>query len=54
MSGPTGFHVTRLLSRVPYPGRLLPVTLTAVMAIVLSEFGGTRPIAIYLSRDGRL
>jgi AI-2 transport protein TqsA len=35
-------------------GAFLAVPITAVMAIVLSEFPGTRPIAILLSRDGRL
>jgi len=44
----------RLLSRVPHLGRLLPVPITAVMAIVLSEYGGTRSIPIFVSRDGRL
>jgi AI-2 transport protein TqsA len=36
------------------PGAFLAVPITAVMTIVLSEFPGTRPIAVLLSRDGRL
>jgi predicted PurR-regulated permease PerM len=36
------------------PGAFLAVPITAVIAIVLSEFPGTRPIAVLLSRDGRL
>jgi hypothetical protein len=32
----------------------LAVPITAIMAIVFSEIAGTRPIAILLSRDGRL
>ena len=36
------------------PGAFLAVPITAIMAIVLSEFAGTRPIAVLLSRDGRL
>jgi AI-2 transport protein TqsA len=36
------------------PGAFLAVPITAVIAIVFSEFAGTRPIAVLLSRDGRL
>ena len=36
------------------PGAFLAVPITAVMAIVCSEFPGTRPIAILLSRSGQL
>jgi predicted PurR-regulated permease PerM len=36
------------------PGAFLAVPITAIMAIVFSAFPGTRPIAILLSRDGRL
>ena len=35
-------------------GAFLAVPITAIMAIVLSEFAGTRPIAILLSQKGRL
>jgi predicted PurR-regulated permease PerM len=35
-------------------GAFLAVPVTAIVAIVLSEFEGTRPIAVLLSRDGRL
>lgn len=35
-------------------GAFLAIPITAVMAIVFSEFEGTRPIAILLSRNGRL
>jgi AI-2 transport protein TqsA len=35
-------------------GAFLAVPITATMTIVLSEFAGTRPIAVLLSRDGRL
>lgn len=35
-------------------GAFLAVPVTAAAAIVLSEFKGTRPIAVLLSRDGRL
>ncbi len=34
-------------------GAFLAVPITAVMVIVLSEFAGTRPIAILLSKNGR-
>jgi AI-2 transport protein TqsA len=36
------------------PGAFLAVPITAIMTIVFSGFPGTRPIAILLSRDGRL
>jgi AI-2 transport protein TqsA len=36
------------------PGAFLAVPITAIIAIVFSEFAGTRPIAVLLSRDGRL
>jgi predicted PurR-regulated permease PerM len=36
------------------PGAFLAVPITAIMAIVFSGFAGTRPIAVLLSRDGRL
>jgi AI-2 transport protein TqsA len=35
-------------------GAFLAVPITAIMVIVFSEFQGTRPIAVLLSRDGRL
>lgn len=36
------------------PGAFLAVPITAIMAIVFSEFAGTRPIAVLLSRNGQL
>ena len=36
------------------PGAFLAVPITAIITIVLSEFPGTRPIAVLLSRNGRL
>jgi AI-2 transport protein TqsA len=36
------------------PGAFLAVPITAILTIVLSEFSGTRPIAVLLSRSGRL
>lgn len=36
------------------PGAFLAVPITAILVIVLSEFPGTRPIAVLLSRNGRL
>jgi predicted PurR-regulated permease PerM len=36
------------------PGAILSVPITAILVIVLSEFAGTRPIAILLSRDGEI
>ena len=36
------------------PGAFLAVPITAIIAIVLSEFDGTRAIAVLLSHDGRL
>jgi len=36
------------------PGAFLAVPITAIMTIVLSEFRGTRPIAVLLSKTGRL
>jgi len=36
------------------PGAFLAVPITAVMAIVFSGFPGTRPIAVLLSRSGKL
>jgi AI-2 transport protein TqsA len=35
-------------------GALLAVPITAILVIVFSEFEGTRPIAVLLSRDGRV
>ncbi len=35
-------------------GAILSVPITAILVIVLSEFAGTRPIAILLSRDGKI
>ena len=35
-------------------GAFLAVPITAIMAIVFSEFAGTRPIAVLLSRNGKL
>jgi AI-2 transport protein TqsA len=36
------------------PGAFLAVPITAIMTIVFSEFSGTRPIAVLLSKNGRL
>ncbi len=36
------------------PGAFLAVPITAIMTIVFSEFAGTRPIAVLLSRSGRI
>jgi AI-2 transport protein TqsA len=36
------------------PGAFLAVPITAVLVIVLSQFQGTRPIAVLMSRNGRL
>jgi predicted PurR-regulated permease PerM len=36
------------------PGALLAVPFVAIMMIVFQEFDGTRPLAVLLSRDGRL
>jgi predicted PurR-regulated permease PerM len=36
------------------PGAFLAVPITAILAIVVSEFAGTRPIAVLLSSNGRL
>lgn len=36
------------------PGAFLAVPITSVLAIVLSEFRGTRPIAVLMSRGGHL
>ena len=36
------------------PGAFLAVPITAMLTIVLSEFPGTRPIAVLLSSNGRL
>ena len=36
------------------PGAFLAVPITAILAIVLSEFSGTRPVAVLLSKDGSL
>ena len=36
------------------PGAFLAVPITSVLAIVLSEFSGTRPIAVLMSRGGNL
>jgi predicted PurR-regulated permease PerM len=36
------------------PGAFLAVPITAILTIVFSEFAGTRPIAVLLSRSGRL
>jgi predicted PurR-regulated permease PerM len=36
------------------PGAFLAVPITAIMTIVFSAFPGTRPIAVLLSRNGRL
>jgi predicted PurR-regulated permease PerM len=35
-------------------GAFLAVPITAVLMIVFSEFEGTRPVAVLLSRNGRL
>ena len=36
------------------PGAFLAVPITAIMTIVFSEFPGTRPIAVLLSKNGRI
>ncbi len=36
------------------PGAFLAVPITAILAIVFSEFPGTRPVAVLLSRGGRI
>jgi AI-2 transport protein TqsA len=36
------------------PGALLSVPVTAILVIVFSEFEGTRPVAILLSRSGKI
>ena len=36
------------------PGAFLAVPITAIMAIMFSGFQGTRPIAVLLSRTGKL
>jgi len=36
------------------PGAFLAVPITAIMAIVFSEFPGTRPVAVLLSQNGRV
>jgi predicted PurR-regulated permease PerM len=36
------------------PGAFLAVPITAILAIVFSAFAGTRPIAVLLSRNGKL
>jgi predicted PurR-regulated permease PerM len=36
------------------PGAFLAVPITAIMTIVFSEFPGTRPMAVLLSKNGRL
>ena len=36
------------------PGAFLAVPITAIMAIIFSEFTGTRPLAVLLSRNGRI
>jgi len=36
------------------PGAFLAVPITAILTIVFSEFAGTRPVAVLLSRNGRL
>ena len=36
------------------PGAFLAVPITAIITIVFSEFAGTRPIAVLLSKSGRI
>jgi AI-2 transport protein TqsA len=36
------------------PGAFLAVPITAIVTIVLSEFQGTRPLAVLLSRQGQV
>ncbi len=36
------------------PGALLAIPITAILVIILSEFDGTRPFAILLTRSGRI
>jgi predicted PurR-regulated permease PerM len=36
------------------PGAFLAVPITAILTIVFSEFPGTRPIAVLLSKNGRI
>ncbi|MHA1190534.1 MAG: AI-2E family transporter, partial [Alphaproteobacteria bacterium] len=35
-------------------GALLAIPITAILVIILSEFDGTRPIAVLLTRSGRI
>jgi predicted PurR-regulated permease PerM len=35
-------------------GAILAVPITAILVIILSEFPGTRPIAVLLSKDGTI
>jgi AI-2 transport protein TqsA len=36
------------------PGAFLAVPITAIITIVFSEFPGTRPVAVLLSKSGKL
>jgi predicted PurR-regulated permease PerM len=36
------------------PGAFLAVPITAIITIVFSEFPGTRPVAVLLSKNGQL
>ena len=36
------------------PGAFLAVPITAIVTIVFSEFPGTRPVAVLLSKSGRI
>jgi predicted PurR-regulated permease PerM len=36
------------------PGAFLAVPITAILTIVFSEFPGTRPVAVLLSKSGKL
>jgi predicted PurR-regulated permease PerM len=36
------------------PGAFLAVPITAILTIILSEFPGSRPIAVLLSRNGQV
>lgn len=45
--------LTVLFNDAHYMGSFLGVLFPVVMAIIFSEFAGTRPVAIFLSQNGR-
>jgi hypothetical protein len=50
----SGAVLAVVIGWVLHIGKEVFVPITAIMAIVFSGFSGTRPIAVLLSRDGRL